>query len=309
VSDAAEEDRRSNGWSGELAAMVGAVIVHYHREREVAELVANLVEVQGLPITNIVLIDNGSSDGLLQAEIDRVGHHPGLVSLPNVGFAAAMNVGVQMLPESIQYLVLMSHEVVLEAGCVRELVAQLQETPWALVGPILTLDGSTVWSAGGLLTRVRALPCHRLRGRTVDDVPDRLDDCIWLDGAVTATTRLLLEELGGFDEDYFLYMEDVDLGLRAHEASAHVLVVPRARAQQSPSAEMDPYIWTRNPFLLFRKHHRPGAQVLWFLSCGAGILRDLIRGKSRCEISSRILAVRSGMSGRSGPPLRRQIGD
>lgn len=293
---------RSDLWREGDASTVGAVIVHYHRERDVGDLVGNLVEVQGLPISNIILVDNGSSAGVLESELRCVGHRPHVVSLPNVGYAAAMNVGWRAMPPGIRYVVMLSHEVVLEAGCLSELVSELRTRPRALVGPVLTIDGSTVWSAGGLLTRVRALPSHRLRGRSVDDVPDGVEPCTWLDGAVVATTRALLEELGGLDEDFFLYMEDVDLGMRARRAAAEVLVVPHARAQQTPSPVIEPYIWTRNMFLLLGKHERWLAWLLWLWSCSGRLLGDAVVRSSTDSLSRRLRGVRDGLCRRTGRP-------
>jgi N-acetylglucosaminyl-diphospho-decaprenol L-rhamnosyltransferase len=114
--------------------------------------------------------------------------------------------------------------------------------------------------------------------------------------------RTLLDELGGLDERYFLYGEDIDLALRARSIGANVTVVRAARATQSPAAAIDPFLWTRNMFLLFRVHRRPLAWLLWLLSCSAGIVRDVLRRKPGSEIARRWRGVYAGVRGTSGRP-------
>jgi N-acetylglucosaminyl-diphospho-decaprenol L-rhamnosyltransferase len=282
-------------------ASVGAVIVHFHREREAAALVGQLVHEQGLSQEHVVVVDNGSTPGLLDFELQATGARPEVVALANPGYAAAANAGRRALGDAVRVVVILSHEVRLHAGCVYLMARHLEAAPRSLVGPVLTIPTQDIWSAGGLLSKVRLLPAHR-RSLGAASVVDGALGAEWLDGAVVATTRQLLDELGGLDERYFLYGEDIDLGLRARSVGAEVTVVLAAGATQSPSAEIDPFLWTRNMFLLFRAHRHPLAWLLWLMSCCAGILRDLFRGAPSGDLARRWRGVVAGVKGCSGPP-------
>jgi len=290
---------------------VGVVIVHYQREGDVARLVDDLVRRHAVATGHIVVVDNGSRQGRLAEELERRGVSPAVVSLENVGYAAGMNIGVRQLPESVDTLLLLTHEVVLHDGCLPMLQEALRTEPdVGLVGPLLLSGEDEVWSAGGSMAGVRRLPGHRFQGSSVGDVPDAPAPCVWLDGAVLMTTRSVWDELGGMDERFFLYAEDVDLGLRVRESGRRVLLVPQARAEQTPGAEIDPFLWTRNTFLLFRAHRMPLAWILWLVSVLVGIARDCLRLRGRrALVRRRLAALRAGTRnvGGSPPPQARNV--
>lgn len=281
---------------------VGAVIVHFHRECEAAELVAALIGREGVPADHVVVADNGSSPGLLAREFAARECSPVVLDLDNDGFAAAMNAGVRALPERARILILLSHEVRLESGAVEALVDAVEGDSRTVAGPLLLLDEETVWSAGGLLSPVRLIPRHRHGNAplaTLERGPSTTD---WLDGSVLATSRRFLDELGGLDERFFLYGEDIDLALRAREAGGVVRVVSAARAFQAPSPEIDSFLWTRNPLLLYRAHGRRLAALLWVLSCLIGMARDVVLRRPHARLARRRAALREGLRGVGGPP-------
>lgn len=144
------------------ARTVGAVIVHFHREHEVASLVHQLVTQHDLAIAHIVVMDNGSDPDLLRREMAAREVEPRIESLDNVGYAAAMNHGARLLPAEVDTLLLLTHEVVLDAGCVAGLLAAVRSSPLVgAVGPLVLTEEGSLWSGGGELSPVRRLPRHR----------------------------------------------------------------------------------------------------------------------------------------------------
>jgi GT2 family glycosyltransferase len=182
----------------------------------------------------LLVVDNGSSDGTVAyLEQSGVPH----VSLPsNVGFAAAVNLGVART--SAPAVFVLNADTVLEPGCVAKLLEALDADP-SLGGVqprILQLEADVppadavsarIYSAGQALTRdgraveVGAGEPQRpqfLRGREVFGV------C----GAACLLRRELFTELGGYDERYFAFYEDVDLNVRARIAGRRFGYVPEA---------------------------------------------------------------------------------
>jgi N-acetylglucosaminyl-diphospho-decaprenol L-rhamnosyltransferase len=281
---------------------VGAVIVHFHREQDVARLVEQLTVRDGVPPDQVVVVDNGSADDQLATEFARRYVTPRVLTPGNVGYAAGMNLGVAALPPSARVLLLLTHEVELAPDALSILARAVHTDPDVVTGPLLLTSPTTIWSAGGTLDGVRRLPGHRLRGASPVAAGSEPIECAWLDGAVIAMSTLTWSKLGGLDERYFLYAEDVDLGLRAQAAGHPVRVIPTAQATQAPSNSIDPYFWTRNTFLLFRKHHMWLAWLLWLASCVMGIARDALLRHSGTTRRSK--AILDGVVGVGGPPPR-----
>jgi GT2 family glycosyltransferase len=188
---------------------------------------------QGTEI-ELLVVDNGSGDGTLAyLEAEGVSH----VSLPrNLGFAAAVNLGAARVFSSS--ILALNADTALEPGCISELAHALEGDP-SLGGVqprILQLEEGSdspspetarLYSAGQALTRdARAfemasgesqLPRHRQR-REVFGV------C----GAACLLRRELFDRLGGYDERYFAFYEDVDLNVRARIAGWRFEYVPEA---------------------------------------------------------------------------------
>jgi GT2 family glycosyltransferase len=191
---------------------------------------------QGVAL-EIVVIDNGSSDGSLgYLEREGVPH----LSLPrNVGFAAAVNLGVART-EAAAVLAL-NADTVLEPGCVGALLDALESDPGlggaqprilqlaGGPGSPRSLDSARLYSAGQALTRDgRAVEL----GAGEEQAPRYLArrEVFGVCGAACLLRRELFDRLGGYDESYFAFYEDVDLNVRAQIAGRRFEYVPEAVA-------------------------------------------------------------------------------
>lgn len=148
----------------------------------------------------------------------------------NYGYGGAMNAGVASLPSEIEWVLISNPDVVLEPGCIDILVAAGRNDPRiGSVGPAIMTDGLVYPSARAvpsLRTGVgHALfaniwlgnPWTRSYRRDTELTPVRRD-AGWLSGACVLVRRSAFEEVGGFDDGYFMYFEDVDLGYRLTKA-------------------------------------------------------------------------------------------
>lgn len=189
---------------------------------------------QGVALETIV-IDNGSNDGTLAyLEHEGVPH----VSLPrNVGFAAAVNLGVART--AAPAVLVLNADTVLEPGCVATLLAALgADTALGGVQPrILQLEGGAgvprsvdkarIYSAGQALTRDgRAVELGAGEEQRLEHLQRR--EVFGVCGAACLLRRELFEQLGGYDEPYFAFYEDVDLNVRARIAGWRFEYVPEA---------------------------------------------------------------------------------
>jgi GT2 family glycosyltransferase len=189
---------------------------------------------QGLELETLV-VDNGSADGTL-AYLEREG--VSVVSLPrNEGFAAAVNLGASRV-RSPAVLVL-NADTVLERGAVRALWGALEaDASLGGVQPrILQLEEGAgmdaararLYSAGQGLTRDgRALEEGAGEAQSAEYL--RAGEVFGVCGAACLLRRELFERLGGYDERYFSFYEDVDLNVRGRIAGWRFAYVPEAVA-------------------------------------------------------------------------------
>jgi GT2 family glycosyltransferase len=182
----------------------------------------------------IIVVDNGSTDGsaeLVRARFPDVA----LLSLAsNHGFAGAVNAGItKALDDRPEYVALLNNDAVAEPDWLEQLIATAERHPEAgiVTSKFLLDDGVHIDSTGDFYsTWGWAYP----RGRDeVDngqyDAPGKREVFCGSGGASLFRTRMLAE-VGLFDEDYFAYLEDQDLGFRAQLMGWKALYEPRAVA-------------------------------------------------------------------------------
>ena len=201
---------------------LGIVVVNYGSAHLVAENLGR-VDLTGVPV-HVVLVDNHTSD----AEADAVralaaAHGWQAVLLPdNRGFGSAVNAGVAAAREAgcVCFLVL-NPDATATAEVVDELRRESLRRPSALVSPRVLRPDGTVWFDGALLDLADG--ATRRGGPAALRRPPAATQP-WITGACLAVHRDLWDRLGGFDEDYFLYWEDVDLSARCLAAGGELVV-------------------------------------------------------------------------------------
>lgn len=201
-------------------ASLGVVVVSYGS----ADLLRrNLVtaDLAG-PGVCVVVVDNFSS-AANRAAVEQLGAAQGwhVVGMPdNRGFGAACNAGVAAARElGCRTFLFLNPDAVISRSVVAELRAQSLREPMALISPVL------VDSAGGVVFRVARTDLRDGRVRRRPDADgSSTDPGDWLCGACMVVHDDLLTRIDGFDEGYFLYWEDVDLGYRAIAAGGTVVL-------------------------------------------------------------------------------------
>ena len=177
----------------------------------------------------VVVADNGTNDAAVAGLTAASSAH----YLPldrNRGYGGAMNEAIRSLPADVQWVLVSNPDVVLTAGAIDALVtAGNSDARIGAVGPAIMTDGEVYPSARAvpsLRTGVgHALfaniwlgnPWTRAYRRDSSRDPVRRD-AGWLSGACVLVRKSAFDELGGFDDGYFMYFEDVDLGYRLGKA-------------------------------------------------------------------------------------------
>ena len=280
---------------------VGVVIVAYRSAGCIADAIA------GLPANRmaaVVVVDNASPDDSADV-VDALGRDDVTVvrSDTNRGFGGGNNLGVASLPSGAIRILFLNPDAAIDEPSLRRLLAWLDGHPaCALVGPRVRSGGVPVTSAGrvaSLLTEVRPL-LPRAAGRWL---PARRFDASYalagpvgyVEGACMLVDRERFAAVGGFDDSFFLYFEELDLANRLRARGWTVDLCPDAwvehRIAAATSAEpfgARTHIWESSVRYL-RKWHRPpvaaafglAARASWALRARTGRLEPAARAAYR----------------------------
>lgn len=210
-----------------------ALLPHYGEAKDSIDAVETL-KASGYPDLHIVIVDNSDNfpdlDDMTGVEILRPGE--------NVGYCAAVNLGLKRA-DALDYplFLLVNNDTETEQGSIEGLVdALLSDEDAAGVGPLLTTaGGDKIWSAGAFLRFGPNEVIQRGIGQGIEEAPKHPCTVDFLPGAFALYRSADLVAVGGIDEVYFMYLEDVDLGVRLRESGRKLLYVPWIEVQHGGS--------------------------------------------------------------------------
>lgn len=216
------------------------VVVTYQSANHLADLVAALTP-QLREQDELVVVDNASTDGT--AELARsIGERVRVVETgANLGFAGGCEVGVQATQSPL--MLFLNPDSQPQEGCVERLRAAAAHHPnWGAWQAAVLLDDERINASCGVayyLGMGWAGDC----GRPIARLPHDDHEIAFPSGAAMVVRRRVWSRLGGLDPAYFMYMEDLDLGLRLWLAGERVGVVPGARVLHSYEFDKGPSKW------------------------------------------------------------------
>ncbi len=207
---------------------VSLVMVVYGKHDLAAATLRSLAETADLPI-EVVVVDNASPDGAGARLAEEVTGSRVLLWPVNLGYGTAVNLGARHA--RAPYLGILNSDLLFQDAWLGELVAALEEDPWAAAAvPLYLDDDGGVADAGGLVAADgRGYGYGDRLDATAPELqfPRRVD---FGTAAALVVRREAFDRVGGFDAEYGLgYYEDTDLGFSLREVGLHTLYVPTAR--------------------------------------------------------------------------------
>lgn len=213
---------------------VAALLLNYRGAAMTLQCVRDLLAVDDLALS-IVVIDNNSGgqdvrelqDGI--AALTPGPHAVHLMPLAeNLGFAGGMNKGIQFADENdIEIVLVLNNDMRLPKNFVRPLADVLRNDPGVgVVGPTVVHPDGTVWAEGG---EVGFTPngLRLLRhGQQPSDRSDGPAEVGFLTGACMMMRTEAAKAVGGFNDDYFMYWEDVELSDKLRRSGLRVVWLP-----------------------------------------------------------------------------------
>lgn len=263
---------------------LAVVVINYNAGDAILDCLSAVVSQEP---AELVVIDNASTDGSLERVVEA---HPTARILRNDrnrGFAAAANQGIAAT--RAPFVFLLNPDAFLRPGALDALARALRDTPraGAVAALVLNPDGSvqptnrafpSLWQSAlhGFVGIVWPRNPGTRAYTLAEDGFSRRRTIGWSAGTAVAVRRDAFEGIGGFDEGFFFFVEDVDLCRRLWNAGWEVWVEPAAVVEHAWGTS-----WTQRPlrFLwihqrsLFRyvRKHRRGAWVAAYPAIAAAL--------------------------------------
>ena len=206
---------------------ITVIIVNFNGERYITDCLVSL-SVQTFRDFEVIVVDNGSSDGSLSIIKNKFSWVKIIALNENTGFAKGNNVGFKA--SSSQYLATLNNDTIVSKDWLQALYesAEADRAVGMVASKILLgREGREIDSVGMLLYHDGMT---RQRGRGILDSGqfDGTEEVLFPSACAALYRHEMLEEIGFFDEDFFSYCEDSDLGLRARLAGWKAVLAPMA---------------------------------------------------------------------------------
>jgi N-acetylglucosaminyl-diphospho-decaprenol L-rhamnosyltransferase len=280
------------------------VVVTHGSAATIADTIASLA---ALSLEQVVVVDNDSPDETVTVVREVLPDHGVLVQGPNVGFGAGNNRGVAAPTRPWDVVLFLNPDATLAPGDFTAMLAYLDAHP--TVGMV----GGAIWRAGialpsggreaSVLTEWRReLP--RVVGRWLPDRPLpagelRTGDVTYVEGACMLARRSAFDAVGGFDEEFFLFFEEIDIARRMRAAGWQVHLVADARVQHLVAASRSGTRFSGEPhfaastYRYLRTHRSRLAATVWFAGMRVlWALRSAVGRMDAADRRARVAAVR-----------------
>ena len=244
------------------------VIVSYNARADLERCLTSLVAHKPKIDHEVLVVDNASSDGTVEALRARWSGVRLMEAGGNIGFAKANNIGIR---QSFGELVLLLNgDTIVPEGALDALVETIERRPdVAVVGPrLVDAHGRAELSFGRMISPLNELR-QKLRERwTVERLTSKEREVDWVSGACLLVRRADAEAVNLLDERFFMYTEDVDFCASLRARGRKVLFTPaaeithlRGRSRQTaPRATEAAY--RRSQVAFYEKHHPRWAPIL-----------------------------------------------
>ncbi|ODR14079.1 N-acetylglucosaminyl-diphospho-decaprenol L-rhamnosyltransferase [Mycobacterium shimoidei] len=222
-----------------MSDVLPVVTVTYSPGPHLDRFLASLSLATERPVS-VLMADNGSTDGTPQEAVERYPNVRLFATGANLGYGTAVNRAMAHLDDPDEWVIVANPDVQWGPGSIDALLEAAARWPRAAaLGPLIRDPDGSVYPSARLLPSLIRGGMHAVLGPLWRNNPwstayrqEHMEPSErpveWLSGSCLLVRRAAFEQVGGFDERYFMYMEDVDLGDRLGKAGWLNVYVPSA---------------------------------------------------------------------------------
>lgn len=293
-----------------ISGRVFTIILNWNGWRDTLACVRSCQGLMNVD-NELIVVDNGSTDGSVARLREAIPDLRIIETGANLGYAGGNNVGIRLaLDEGAEFVWLLNNDTTVDPRALDELVAAMRSHHRAgMVGSkICYADRPEVlWFAGGYCRPDYGWAMHRGQDEVDTGQYDEIGPAEFITGCSLLVRRGTLADIGGLDEGYFLYWEDVDWCVAAASAGWGIIYAPGSRVWHKVGGSgtggidlLQVRYDTRNR-IRFHRRHRPTrlARIRWWAARHAlGMLR---RRDTRRQGRAMMRGVIDSLLGQSGP--------
>jgi len=221
--------------------LVYVILLNWNGWEDTRECLDSCLKIS-YPNYRILVVDNGSTDGSGDMIRERYGSIELIQTGSNLGFTGGNNIGMRhALNKGADYVLLLNNDTIVDPAFVTELVAAMETDKMVGIAcsKIYFYDHPDVfWYAGASFHPWLGWGRHRGYGQRDTGQFDRVEQTVRPTGCALMASRELCSAVGLLREEFFIYCEDTDWGMRTRNAGYKVLYVPGSRLWHKVSRVM-----------------------------------------------------------------------
>ncbi|WP_278263327.1 glycosyltransferase family 2 protein [Nocardia sp. AG03] len=247
----------------------------------------------------VILADNGSTDGVPELVAEANAHVRLLRTGGNIGYGGAINRAVAEIDPSVEFVILANPDIRWGVDSIDIMLAAAQRWPRAgAIGPMVREPDGSVYPSARRVPGLADGAGHAILGSIWPKNPwsvryrqenEQVSERIvgWLSGSCLLVRRAAFDTIDGFDSRYFMYMEDVDFGDRMGKAGWHNVFVPDAEVTHAKG-----HAAGKHPEIMLPAHHASAYRFQadrhphWWQAPLRGALRAGLAVRSRIAVRS-----------------------
>lgn len=210
------------------------ILVNYNNDDDTAMCIKSVCQAEGnTPV--IIVVDNASDNVERLKEIEASKENVHLIlNDENIGFGRANNIGINWANEHVDYdyLLLLNNDTTVDSKYLIELQYAIKEDPFIgiVTSKIMYQDRKEiVWYGGGEINIKRGRPIITdFNQKPTDFGAEKAKYVSFISGCVMLFTKKSIKEIGGFDDAFFMYAEDMELCLRAKSLGYKLFYQPKS---------------------------------------------------------------------------------
>ncbi|WP_410870401.1 glycosyltransferase family 2 protein [Nocardia sp. A7] len=247
----------------------------------------------------VILADNGSTDGVPELVAEANAHVTLLHTGGNIGYGGAINRAVAEIDPSVEFVILANPDIRWGVDSIDKMLAAAERWPRAgAIGPMVREPDGSIYPSARRVPGLADGAGHAVLGSVWPKNPwsvryrqenEQISERVvgWLSGSCLLVRRAAFDSIDGFDSRYFMYMEDVDFGDRMGKAGWHNVFVPDAEVTHAKG-----HAAGKHPELMLPAHHASAYRFQadrhphWWQAPLRGALRAGLAVRSKIAVRS-----------------------
>lgn len=223
------------------APKITFLVLNRNNREETLECLSSLRKLD-YPNFEVVVIDNGSRDGLARVVKDEFPQVKLICNSENLGFSLGNNIGIEYaLGKGTDYICLLNNDAVVDRGFLLPLIRSAEKDDRiGILGPRIYFyhHPLRIWSEGIRVNPATGRVTTPLYRKLDREAGDKIREWDGVSGAALLVKKKVIEKTGPLEADYFVYYEDVDWCVRARRLGFRIITVPSSRVWHRVSSSL-----------------------------------------------------------------------